>query len=870
MAEAKDYIAIQQFSAGLNERDDHTFLQEGEHVRPTHNIRLTKRGSFSKGPGFDRFYNEAVDWPGVPVSSMFSALIQEQVVWHIWGADRYKTNINANYLMFSQSNSAVIARGDGGGDYSDPAAATALAEALEAPLLLVDGSMDKIPHPTRKALSDLRVENIYLIGGTAAISSDMEDAFKSNEENFNVQRIYGPDRAHTSCEIANEVDSITDATLSDTCYIVGWDDEQKADSIAAIPAVTGVDGNIRPIFFVPEDGLVYEVGEEEKTILEDTITDLGFSNAVILGGTARVSSAVESDLSNLGLSVTRIAGANRTETAVEFAEHLFDNEGFEHIMIVNGEDQHCIDGVAGGILAASMGAAIIFIGRDSDYIISTAEDFLDDYITHDPLTKVFVMGGPEAISPDVVSKIEEKIYIPLSQKYFIATAGDKVKKWDDENNEWDELSSGAIEGGNQVDFAFLNHAVYAVDGEKYFTIAEDLLEGEIKFKEVVPYIPTDEEIINVGPNALVKRRDDPPPSEHYQAGTVIRPQHIISHKDRIWLSAPDESRVYMSDIGAAGDTPATDMKMFRPDYIPTSNYLTINCQKGDEITGMVNYQDKPFIFTRNSIWAVYGESPGEYQLVNIAENIGAVSHRSIYQAKDFLYFLSPDGPVAFDGTNIYPLYDRIPDTVKEIDWKKAHMAATVSYDDHVYIAVSDENAEESEYNNLILDFNTFMADLYNPQSPRPWVRHEGLREVRCWTVDEDYNLLFGGQNGYIYQFDEGYGSYGGLITSKYTTPIHTFGFRHGVRVKRFRIKFESYAGSGTMYFKHRMDGGDWVTTELDITPGEPYSDINYLTKTVGANSIGHNVQCQIEYQGNDYFSVSGIEMECYIRKSRRY
>ena len=80
---------------------------------------------------------------------------------------------------------------------------------------------------------------------------------------------------------------------------------------------------------------------EKSQLSEDVIKRIqeikpGF--AFIIGGEASVSSDVENKLDEMGLSVARIAGADRYETANGIANAMIDKKDAPFVFVVNGRN----------------------------------------------------------------------------------------------------------------------------------------------------------------------------------------------------------------------------------------------------------------------------------------------------------------------------------------------------------------------------------------------------------------------------------------------------------------------------------------------------------------------------------------------------
>ena len=204
---------------------------------------------------------------------------------------------------FSKSDTVLLASSEG---WWDALAASSLAGAHKAPVLLSASST--LSSDTESEIKRLGAKKVYVCGGTAALSSAIDSRLKAL--GVSVQRLAGRTAVETSVAIAREVG----AKAGDTCIIatVGgyW------DALSASPLAYA---KVAPIFLTRQgdDGL--------SSAVLDSVRQLGFSQAVVTGGTAAVPAAVESQLKGLGVdSVRRLGGANAYDTSALVANYARD------------------------------------------------------------------------------------------------------------------------------------------------------------------------------------------------------------------------------------------------------------------------------------------------------------------------------------------------------------------------------------------------------------------------------------------------------------------------------------------------------------------------------------------------------------------
>ncbi|CAN5510259.1 hypothetical protein BH23ACT9_BH23ACT9_15030 [soil metagenome] len=176
-----------------------------------------------------------------------------------------------------------------------------------------------------------------------------------NPQGPTIQRLDGSDR------IATAILTSQNAFPRVSPNVVIATADQFPDALAGAPLAAHLDA---PLLTTGREGLDDRVAAE--------IARLGATRAWLLGGTAALSNAVESDLADAGITdLTRMGGANRFETAVLIAESIGSGNAF----LVEGAD------FASALAASAVGA---LVGRP---VVLTPADSLD------PSVRRFFEGG---------------------------------------------------------------------------------------------------------------------------------------------------------------------------------------------------------------------------------------------------------------------------------------------------------------------------------------------------------------------------------------------------------------------------------------------------------------------------------------------
>lgn len=279
------------------------------------------------------------------------------------GKNRFETAVLFSQANYDQADTVVLANA-----YTnvDALAATPLAVVHNAPILLTGA--DRLPAETLAEINRLGASRIILIGGELAINSQLEADLAKD---FTVDRFSGANRYATSRLIAEEV---LKHSASDSLLLVGGQKMIDATSVGAASKVADAKG-VSPIVFV-DSGY--------------TGLPAGTNQAILLGGKAAISQAVEQAVAEQGYVTYRIAGATRYDTNVLIAREYFPEA--TKAIVANGSNP--IDAIAAGPYAANQAMPILLV----DETVSPA---LENYLSEQPIRYLVFAGGTAAISDKV-------------------------------------------------------------------------------------------------------------------------------------------------------------------------------------------------------------------------------------------------------------------------------------------------------------------------------------------------------------------------------------------------------------------------------------------------------------------------------------
>lgn len=304
----------------------------------------------------------------VALSSTSTIYAKEVNVNRIAGSNRVNTAIEISKELGVNRSTAIISSTEGN---VDALTSTLLASELGAVQLL--SGPNSLTKNVKNQLKELKVREVYLIGGESVLSKSIEDELNKS---YKVKRIAGRNRVDTSSKVIDELSKV-----SDNFFLVnGYDG--LADALSIGP-VAGRDTS--PILLTQKDSIPKETMDKIRKKSPEKIT--------IVGGTSVISKKVEDELKKY-TKVDRISGNNRGSTSVEIAKEYYDNP--KGTIFANGYT--FADALSGGYYAVEKDEPIVLLtnnGKNKE---------ANDYVRENGTDLTF-LGGNKAISQSTERQI---------------------------------------------------------------------------------------------------------------------------------------------------------------------------------------------------------------------------------------------------------------------------------------------------------------------------------------------------------------------------------------------------------------------------------------------------------------------------------
>ncbi|HET6379520.1 MAG TPA: S8 family serine peptidase [candidate division Zixibacteria bacterium] len=292
------------------------------------------------------------------------------------GTDRYATA--AEVSEFGYPSGLEVAYVATGAAFADALAGGALAGRQGAPILLVKRA--ELPAATAAELGRLKPQRIVVLGGKVAVSDAVLNALKPYATSGSVERIAGVDRYATAAEISRRF-----GTGVPVVYLATG--STFPDALAAGPLAARSGG---PVLLVTPTSV--------PPATAAALDRLDPGRIVVLGGSGAISDAVVNAVKGYaGGQVSRLAGADRYETAARISASRWATDGPDTVLLATGAT--FADALAGGAYGGLLDAPLLLAGTGPLPAATSAE------LARLNPARVIILGGTAAVSDSVILEV---------------------------------------------------------------------------------------------------------------------------------------------------------------------------------------------------------------------------------------------------------------------------------------------------------------------------------------------------------------------------------------------------------------------------------------------------------------------------------
>lgn len=274
----------------------------------------------------------------------------------IYGKDRFSTATEVSQEGWYYSDYAIVANGLG---FADALCSTPLSKAVDGPILLTHAN--KLPDVTKNEISRLGVKKVYIVGGTGAVSKNIENQIRSM--GIQVQRLGGKDRFETSLLIAKEMEKLV--YVDDIVIVPGDEKFEGADALSIAP-IAG--SRSMPMLLASKN--------EISPSIKKWIDGMNANNTYVVGQTGAISDKAIKDIP----SVVKINGKDRFDTNLKVLDEFSYYLEYERVYTSKAVDSSIVDALTTGPLAAKKSSPLLLVG---DKLTSAQSKYLSTLVSRE-------------------------------------------------------------------------------------------------------------------------------------------------------------------------------------------------------------------------------------------------------------------------------------------------------------------------------------------------------------------------------------------------------------------------------------------------------------------------------------------------------
>ncbi len=295
------------------------------------------------------------------------------------GETRYETAVEISSNNWTNASNVVLTRGDA---FPDALAGAVLANSAVVgggPLLLTESN--RLRPEVLQEIQRLNASSVFILGGTGAISSGVENALKAN--GLTTYRIQGNDRYETAANI-----STTSVENSTRAFLASGKVFADALSISSYAAANGI-----PLLLTDT--------QKVPTATLNALQKLGVTEITLIGGESAISASVAKQLQTAGYTVSRLSDQDRYKTNVAILKNLTFN--MDKMIVATGGSFP--DALAGSVLAARNNNPILLVPKDENALLNTPTTvYLGTNRAN--VNSFFFLGGFDVISTAVQNIVQ--------------------------------------------------------------------------------------------------------------------------------------------------------------------------------------------------------------------------------------------------------------------------------------------------------------------------------------------------------------------------------------------------------------------------------------------------------------------------------
>lgn len=318
-------------------------------------------------------------------------------------------------------------------------------------------------------------------------------------------------------------------------------------------------------------------------------------------------------------------------------------------------------------------------------------------------------------------------------------------------------------------------------------------------------------------------------------------KYITNDTNRVWIALGDT--LYWSAFLDETDwTTAED-----------SGSVQYYTPRGGDITAIKRYYDRITLFKKDSMAEIQGRSFFNFQLVEISNDIGCVSFKTLVEVGDTLFWLGQNDVYAYSGGKPRPIGQRIRSYLNDIN--TTHLSKCCAGTDGLRYYLCLVTGANTEPN---------IRFVYDPRYD-VWLINALSEDFRYWAQLNNVTYV-GDDAGQTFQAFDGTDDDGTAITWSITSKAFNDGLPEAESEYK-ELHLQGYFPSGsTVSASVNTDERDGTFTSVTFDPSTAASKYQNRNVIVPLDTVEHTHYFRYKLNGTGYVEID--EVQRYFKQLR--
>lgn len=294
-----------------------------------------------------------------------------------------------------------------------------------------------------------------------------------------------------------------------------------------------------------------------------------------------------------------------------------------------------------------------------------------------------------------------------------------------------------------------------------------------------------------------------------------------------------------------------------------SENVRIIASNNFRMTAFKAYNQSLMILCQKGIFRLTGDTPENFSVVNMSNEYGCVSDKSVVVFNEKMWFLDYESIIEFNGANFSNVGNRVESFLSRMNKSRAYRrACSQHYPDRneVWFSIPIDNSDINNitlvYDYLVDGWTTFKGDKLKPTALGTVYENNVNAQSYVASVK---SYLFGSIGGSLYKFGESFTSDNGTgITMSFTTRYHNeLGKSQTAQFRRFYLDIGGYTGAtlnfGLAFYANYSTVAISYTTSMNFNQWQDRIDFGIPAKSLSVK-VAHG-------STTGKFQINGYTME---------